>query len=94
MGNETINISGGTLLDLVEQLGAAWGDNYRPEDIRLDIGKITTLKNVNELVTRDAAVADVIKSHCPSFIRVYRQVMLRDIKEQIGNGASDQGGSA
>jgi len=94
MGNNSNKPDEGLLFELIEQLGMEWGEHYRPEDIRLDMRKLNALKSINELVTRDAAAADAINLHCPTFIRVYRQVMLRDIKEQIGNGASDQGGSA
>lgn len=61
----------------LEQLGRAWEEGYRAEDIRLDLDKIRLLRLVNH------HVGDLDLSQCPTFARLYEAVMLRPIQEPI-----------
>lgn len=75
-------------LEVLEHLGKEWEKNYRPEDVGLELKNILVLRAVNTLVTGETSeiTAQLLRDRSPTFVRVYSEVMLRDIEEFIPNG--------
>jgi hypothetical protein len=81
------------LLKLIEHTGREWEEHERPEDVRLNSEKIDILLSIRALVANRGADFDMhtLRDECPTFVSVYRAVMLRDIEELTSHGTVDEG---
>jgi hypothetical protein len=81
------------LLMLIEQTSKEWEENYRPEDVRLSAEKINLLLSIRALVADRGSDIDIalLRDRCPTFVSVYRAVLLRDLEELAPNGTTDEG---
>lgn len=81
------------LLKLIQFVGLELEGNYRPEDVRLSSEKIDILLSVNAIVADKPGGLSLqeLQINCPSFVSLYRAVMLRDIRENEPNGPFDEG---
>lgn len=81
------------MLMMIEHVGREWEENYRPEDIRLNREKIDILLSIRALVANSGIGISIplLRKSCPTFVSVYRAVMLRDLEELTPYGTSYEG---
>ena len=80
------------LLKLIERVGDELGEYVNPHEARLNIENIRVLKAINAVVAGEGETTpQLVRERCPNFVRVYRDIMLREIEELIPSGTGDKG---
>lgn len=75
------------LLHTLEVLGVELWENRVAEDLRTNIKLIDLFVGLNHLVHDDRGLsANDLENRAPTLLKVYRDVMLRDIEEYIPRG--------
>lgn len=85
-----MNEINGVLLKALEQLAGVLGERSTPEDIRHNYEVIDLMVEVNQAAhNTDASLIEELEQHAPTFVQLYSEVMLRNIREPINNGIEE-----